>query len=171
MMQEMWTAGLEWDKLCPKELIHKSQKCFFQLEELPTIKVPRCLRFWPEEVGHRKMQKYGSLVYLRVVYGSESVSSRLVAAKTRSAPLAATSIPRLEVISAILGLKLTESVSGVFSPALGHAVFLFDSFNVPWWIKGRRPRFKPFVGKKFKAWQIPSSGVSCQPMRILLTYY
>ena len=24
MMQEMWTAGLEWDELCPGELIHKS---------------------------------------------------------------------------------------------------------------------------------------------------
>ena len=37
MMQEMWVAGLEWDELCPRELIHKSRECFCELEELPTI--------------------------------------------------------------------------------------------------------------------------------------
>jgi len=43
MMQEMWVAGLEWDELCPRELIHKSQEWFFESEELPTINVLRCL--------------------------------------------------------------------------------------------------------------------------------
>ena len=51
MMQEMWVAGLEWDELCPRELIHKSQEWFCDLEGLPTIKVPKCLRFGPEEVA------------------------------------------------------------------------------------------------------------------------
>ena len=47
------------------------------------------------------------------------MSSRLVPAKTRVAPLAATSIPRLELMAAILRLKLTESVSRVYSAGLG----------------------------------------------------
>ena len=42
MMQEMWTAGLEWDELFPGELI-KSREWFCELEELPVIKVSRCL--------------------------------------------------------------------------------------------------------------------------------
>ena len=79
---------------------------------------------------------YGAVVYLKVIYESGSVSSRLVAAKTRVAPLAATSIPRLELMAAILGLRLTESVSRVYSGALGQAVFGSDSMNVLWWIKG-----------------------------------
>ena len=50
MMQEMWVAGLEWDALCPSELVHKPQEWFCELKDLPTIKVPRCLRFGREQV-------------------------------------------------------------------------------------------------------------------------
>ena len=76
------------------------------------------------------------------------MSSRLVAAKTRVAPLAATSIPRLELMAAILGLRLTESVSRVYSGGLGQAVFWSDSMNVLWWIRGRSRIFKPFVANR-----------------------
>ena len=135
---------LEWDELCPRELIHKSQEWFGELEELPTIKIPRCLRFGQEEVllsetlhtfVDASQDAYGAVVYSRVIYKSGLVSSRLVAAKSRVAPLAATSIPRLELIAVILGLKLTESISRVYIGALGQAVFWSDSMNVLWWIK------------------------------------
>ena len=73
------------------------------------------------------------------------MSSRLVAAKTRVAPLAATSIPRLELMAAILGLRLTESV---YSGGLAQAVFWSDSMNLLWWIRGRSRIFKPFVANR-----------------------
>ena len=96
-------------------MVHKSQEWFSELEELPTIKVPRCLRFAPEQVVlsetlhtfvDASQDAYGAVVYLKVSYESGSVSSQLVAAKTRVAPLAATSIPRLELMAAILGTKV-----------------------------------------------------------------
>ena len=34
MMLEMWVAGLEWDELCPRELVHKSQEWFCELKKL-----------------------------------------------------------------------------------------------------------------------------------------
>ena len=158
MMQEMWVAGLEWDELCPRELVHKSQEWFSELEELPTIKVTRCVRFGPEQVVlsetlhtfvDTSQNAYAAVVYLKVSYESGSVSSQLVAAKTRVAPLAATSIPRLELMAAILGLRLTESVSRVYSGGLSQAVFWSDSMmNVLWWIRGRSRIFKPFVANR-----------------------
>lgn len=147
---------LEWDELCPWELIHKSQEWFGELEELPTIKIPRCLRFGQEEVllsetlhtfVDASQDAYGAVVYSRVIYKSGLVSSRLPAAKS-VAPLAATSIPRLELMAAILGLRLTESISKVYSWALGQAGFWSDSMNVLWWIKGRSQRYKPFVANR-----------------------
>ena len=63
-------------------------------------------------------------------------------------PLTTTSIPRLELLAAVLGLLLTESTSRVFSGALGQAVFWSDSINVLWWIRGRSRRFKPFVANR-----------------------
>ncbi|PFX21661.1 hypothetical protein AWC38_SpisGene13841 [Stylophora pistillata] len=156
MMQEMWVAGLEWDELCLRKLIHKSQEWFGELEELPTIKIPRCLRFGQEEVllsetlhafVDASQDAYGAVVYSRVIYKSGLVSSRLVAAKSTVAPLAATSIPRLELMAAILGLRLTESISKVYNGALGQAVFWSDSMNVLW-IKSRSWRYKPFVANR-----------------------
>jgi len=157
MMQEMWTAGLEWDELCPGELINKSREWFCELEELPVIKVSRCLRFGPEQVAlsetlhtfvDASQDAYGAVIYSRVVYESGSVSTRLVAAKSKVAPLTTTSIPRLELLAAVLELRLTESTSRVFSGALGQAVFWSDSMNVLWWLRGRSRRFKPFVANR-----------------------
>lgn len=51
-------------------------------------------------------------------------------------------------MAAILGLRLTESISKVYSWALGQAVFWSDSMNVLWWIKGRSQRYKPFVANR-----------------------
>ena len=91
---------------------------------------------------------YGTVIYLRVVYESGLVSTRLVAAKSRVAPLTTTSIPRLELLAAVLELRLTESTLRVFSGALGQAVFWSDSMNVLWWLRGRSRRFKPFVANR-----------------------
>ena len=157
MMQEMWVAGLKWDELCPRELIHKPREWFCELEELPMIKVPRCLRSGRKQVVlsetlhtfvDASQHAYGAVIYLKVIYESGPVSSRIVAAKTKVAPLAATSIPYLELMAAILGLRLTESVSRIYSGGLGKAVLWSDSMSVLWWIRGRSRIFKPFVANR-----------------------
>jgi len=47
-----------------------------------------------------------------------------------------------------LGLRLTESVSRIYSGSLGQAVFWSDGMNVLWWIRGRSRIFKPFVANR-----------------------
>ena len=51
-------------------------------------------------------------------------------------------------MAVILGLRLTESVSRVYSGGLGQEVFWSDSMNVLWWIRGRSQIFKPFVARR-----------------------
>jgi len=48
---------------------------------------------------------YGAVVYMREEYEDQTVSVRLVAAKTRIAPLQSISILRLELLGAIVGTK------------------------------------------------------------------
>ena len=92
--------------------------------------VPSTLHWTLHKFVDASQDAYGAVVYSRVVYESGSVSTRLVAAKSRVAPLATTSIPHLELLASLLGLRLTESTSRVFSGALGQAVFWSDSMNV-----------------------------------------
>lgn len=43
LLQEMWTAGFNWDGVLSEELISKAEKWFKELTELSLIDVPRCL--------------------------------------------------------------------------------------------------------------------------------
>jgi len=43
-VQEMWVAGLDWDNLFQEDVANEAHKGFSKLENLPEIKVPRCLR-------------------------------------------------------------------------------------------------------------------------------
>ena len=157
ILQEMWVAGLDWDDPLPGELINRTRQWFCELEDLPTIKVPRCLRKGQEEEVKSEtlhtfvdasQDAYGAAVFSRIVYKSGLISRRLVVTKTLVVPLVTTSIGtdnRLELMAAGLGLRLTESVSRVLNSSLSEAVFWSDSMNVLWWIKGRSRKFRPFV--------------------------
>ena len=43
LLQEMWTAGLDWDDQLDEELVEKSREWFRELDELCCIKIQRCL--------------------------------------------------------------------------------------------------------------------------------
>ena len=49
LLQEISISGLDWDYLFQEDLARKARKRFSELENLATIKVPRCLRSGQEE--------------------------------------------------------------------------------------------------------------------------
>ena len=51
---------------------------------------------------------YAAAVYIRNEFSDGGVTIRLIAAKSRLAPLKAMSIPRLELIGALVGLRLVN---------------------------------------------------------------
>ena len=77
LLQEMWAAGMDWDDLFLGDLASKARKWFKELEDLPTIKVPRCLRLGQEEEMlsqtlhtflDASQDAYGAVVYSRATY-------------------------------------------------------------------------------------------------------
>ena len=110
LLQEMWTAGLEWDDKLPEPLIHAARAWFGKLSDLKQLQIPRCFG----EKGRTSdtmsiytfvdasQDTYGAVVYARCTYKDGSVSSNMVAAKTRVAPSISTSILRLELMAAVV---------------------------------------------------------------------
>ena len=84
---------------------------------------------------------YGSVVYSRCTYEDGSFSSNIIAAKTRIAPTTATSIPRLELMGAVISVRITSRIAKVLNEHMNDCIFWSDSFNVLWWVQGRSREF------------------------------
>ena len=116
LLQDMRTAGMDWDDELTEPLISSSRAWFGELGELKDIQVPR--RLWNEGMVAETMSlhtfvdasesAYGAVVYARCQYQNGSVSTNIVATKTRVSPNIATSIPRFELMGAIVGVRLTR---------------------------------------------------------------
>ena len=89
---------------------------------------------------------YGVVVYMRVEYEAR-VECQIVSSKTRVAPLAKQTIPRLELLSNLTASRLLKSVS----QALRDDVRIDEVFNWTdsmislWWITNTDKEYKQFV--------------------------
>ena len=156
LLQDMWTSGLEWDDELTEPLASCARAWFGELEELTRVQIPRCIQHKDKSPCTMTLHTfvdasehaYGAVVYARSTYEDGAVSSTIVAAKSRVAPSIATSIPRLELMGAVIGTRLTKKIATVLEIGISNAVFWSDSANVIWWIRGRSRDFKPFVANR-----------------------
>ena len=148
-------TGLDWDDPLPLNISKKVTNWLKGLEILLSFQVPRRLQC-PEEVSEiifhvfndASEKAYGSVIYQRSIYKSGKISTSLVMSKSKVAPLQAISIPRLELLSAVLGLRLARKLVNAFQLSMDVVTFWCGSINVLWWIRGRSRRFKPFVANR-----------------------
>ena len=149
LLQELWMRGYDWDDEIQDEIANKIGNWFEQLKSLRDVKIPRCLRS-PEPVKSKRIvtfvdasqQAYGAAVYIRCEYHNDAVTSRLITAKSKVAPLTPMTVPRL---GAILGFRLTQSLLTVLDAPMQSVTFYSDSTDVLWWTRGRGKDFRPFV--------------------------
>jgi hypothetical protein len=121
LLQELWAKGYDWDDVILDEIGDKILRWFQQLGSLANLPVPRCLRQSKRDLTKRiitfvdaSMQAYGAEVYLLCEYEDQTTTSRMIASKSEVAQLNPVTVPRLELMGAILGLRLTQNISRVF---------------------------------------------------------
>ena len=90
---------------------------------------------------------YAAVVYLRLETEARQVTVRFVAAKTWVAPVGGATIPRLELLSALVLSKLMDSIHTALEPELrlGDPVCFSDSMVALFWIQGTNHEWKQFV--------------------------
>ena len=133
----------------------KAVQWFNELLSLPSLHIPRCLkaRAAVEEVTlhtfvDASQEAYGAACYTRHLYNNGTVSCRLVASKTRVALLQAVSIPRLELMAAVTGAKLSETIGDTLRIYRHDRVFWSDSMDTLYWIRRQSRGFKLFVSNR-----------------------
>ena len=116
----MWTAGLDWYQELNEQLTSPARTRFDELKDLK-VRIPRCLLEKGKPVDTLTLHTfvdvseaaYGTVVYARCFYHDGSISTNIVAAKSRVAPSKATSISRLALMGAVTGVCLSTRISKV----------------------------------------------------------
>ena len=92
---------------------------------------------------------YGVVVYLRVVHKDTTITTHLLMAKSKLAPLKVQTIPRLELCGAQLLWKLLIHKSYLTSTSPNDSIFAWtDSAVVLGWLKISAHRLKVFVAHR-----------------------
>ena len=88
---------------------------------------------------------YAAVVYIRSTYSDGQVEVRLVASKSRVTPIKRQTIPRLELLGALILARLVKKLKslGIESPTVTWA----DSMTTLCWIKNERV-WKQYVGQR-----------------------
>ena len=152
-MQEIWVCGFDWDDPLPEEITGKMMSWFAELPMLSKIRVPRHLqsRGATPATLHvfvdASQSACGAVVYMKSEH-KEGNTLSFVASKIKVALLQSLSIPRLELMAAVLGKRLALSIAEVLNIDREFITFWTDSTSVLWWVKGYSQQFKPFIANR-----------------------
>ena len=86
---------------------------------------------------------YAASIYVRSIYEDGRIDVKLVASKTKVAPLKKQSIPRLQLLGATILVRLAKTVQNALPQKL-ETVFWVDSMTVLCWIRNLKP-WKQYV--------------------------
>ncbi|XP_072140680.1 uncharacterized protein [Dermacentor andersoni] len=157
MFQKLWELGIGWyDPL--RETLRPEWDCWRR--ELPCIEgvpIPRLIaadfrNHDTEKVVHvfcdAGPMAYGAVAYIvtKSPFGLTNVS--LVMAKSRVAALKRLSLPRLELMGALIGARLCHYVAKALDLKNVTTILWTDSTVAMYWIKGNAARWKPFVANR-----------------------
>lgn len=151
LFQELWIAGINWDEVVPVDIQKKWIKWYKQLRDMHNIQVPRWYFYLATESAQElelhcfcdsSMTAYGAVIYVRFT-NSEKTGTAFVIAKGRVSPLKKQTLPRLELMAAVVGARLLSTIRVHFPQA---GLYLWsDSLIVLHWINNSPRRWKTFV--------------------------
>ncbi len=152
-LQGIWKMKkFGWDDPLPKEMQLAWRKLFAEIANLNTVQFPRCLQ--PPSVhgspelhvfADASVLAYGAAAYL-VWSTSTGREVRLVSAKARVAPLRQTTVPRLELMAALIATRLAKTICNEFKIKPACVVLWSDSMIVLAWLRSESTMLKSFVG-------------------------
>ncbi len=133
-----------WDEPLPDELKKEWKVWYEQLAELNTIRVQHCVHkakstdLTLHVFCDASKTSFAACTYIVSING-ESRESRLLIAKARVAPVKVVTIPRLELLGAVLSTSLVACInSNLDHPFQENNTFYWtDSMNVLCWLSNQ----------------------------------
>ncbi|KAG1680465.1 hypothetical protein GQR58_012386 [Nymphon striatum] len=154
LFQRIWQAGTGWDELLPADLQLVWTQWIKDLSQLQNIEIPRVLlndglspylitgsNLQIHAFGDASEKAYGAIVYLKSGCNVSFVMSR-----SRVAPIKKVTLPRLELLAAVLASRLIDYVKSALKLPVNITTYCWsDSQIVLAWIKSSPNRWKTFI--------------------------
>ncbi|XP_038062588.1 uncharacterized protein LOC119733080 [Patiria miniata] len=169
IVQELWMEKLDWDEAVTNaDIKQRWDDWCTELEHIPSIRLPRC--YTPPQVDTATVERslhvfcdsserlYGAVAYMRSIDPQGKVFLSFVVAKCRVAPQRRTSMPRLELMAALVGAQLAQFVTQTLDVNIQYVTMWSDSTTVLTWIQSDSCRFKVFVGTRIAEIQTLTTG-------------
>ena len=154
MIQQLWAAGVEWDEnLVGTNLADEWVRWCQDLEDLKDIRIERkyvpasaVIKYREVHIFNDASEKgYATVAYLRSEDEEGKIHISLVTSKTKVTPLKVVTLPRLELMSALIGSRISLRIKTALKDPNLKVIFWLDSTIALHWIKSNDVRWKTFV--------------------------
>lgn len=155
VLQDIWREGTDWDEQISAASHTQWQEFVQELPNIEKIRIPR--RYASIEPSDSRVslnifvdaseQAFSATAYFRITQG-DVVEVCQVMAKAKVAPTKSLTIPQLELQSAVVGVRLAETIRKLHPFTIHEINFLSDSAVVLLWITSKDCKFKTFVAAR-----------------------
>ena len=151
LFQELCIEQTKWDTELKGKSLRQLKSFLEELSLIDCYRIPRCY-FLPQPIdvqlhgfSDASGRAYAAVVYIRSTYSDGQVNVRLVGSKSRVAPIKRQTIPRLELLGALILARLVNKLKSIGTEF--PTVLWTDSMTALCWIKNERV-WKQYVGQR-----------------------
>ena len=155
IFQRITIENSKWDDELSSDIKSEWTNWCKELYLVEKLKLPRCVNIVPtdciELIGFcdASLNAYAALVYIRCCKDN-LVKTHLLMARSRVAPIKTLTIPRLELLGAVLLARLMSTIKETLSEwTIRKTTFYSDSSNVLFWISGTN-KWNSYISKRIE---------------------
>ena len=155
ILKDLWCIkGQNWDAPVPDEIREAFIEWDSEKVEVSSISIDRCI-FRGSSVTNAQLHVFVdasqsamcAVIYLRAKC-DEVLQVSFLVGKCRVAPIRSTTIPKLELQAALIGLRLATSIRKFLPLTLNETFFWSDSSTVLQWVASSHKRLPVFVANR-----------------------
>ncbi|XP_034052757.1 uncharacterized protein LOC117533237 [Gymnodraco acuticeps] len=159
ILQTLCRDRVSWDEALPAHILPQWESWLRGLSHLATLKIPRC--YLPSSFGEVKQYElhnfsdastngYGACSYLRAISKTGQINCSLIMGKARVAPTKLTTIPRLELSSAVTSVRNGDVIKRELEIENLQEYYWTDSKVVLGYLNNDAKRFHTFVANRIQ---------------------